>query len=199
GHYSPNLGCKACGAGCEDVTSCDPLTGLCSCQRGWEPPTCHVSSDDGGSNTGAIVGAVVGVGIVICITILVTGLLIRSRRLPQPTLEHSETPQNSAAEGHEAATECRADFEATNGEGIGEQGDVSHNYDTPRSYENADDIRFYTSLETNQPSTHGPQDANTTTATANYENLYVTTDNQSRRVPRPTFELGETQRNSVAE
>ncbi|KAK7489716.1 hypothetical protein BaRGS_00019111 [Batillaria attramentaria] len=135
-------------------------------------------SDDGGSNTGAIVGSVVGVGVVICITILVTGLLIRSRRLPQPTVEHSETPRNSAAEGHEAATECRADLEATNGEGIGEQGDVSHNYDTARSYENADDIRFYTSLETNQPSTHGPQ---------------------SRRVPRPTFELGETQRNSVAE
>ncbi|KAK7452249.1 hypothetical protein BaRGS_00039760, partial [Batillaria attramentaria] len=101
----------------------------------------------------------------------------------RPTVEHSETPRNSAAEGHEAATECRADLEATNGEGIGEQGDVSHNYDTARSYENADDIRFYTSLETNQPSTHGPQYANTTTATANYENLYVTTDNQYENIP----------------
>ncbi|KAK7489624.1 hypothetical protein BaRGS_00019019, partial [Batillaria attramentaria] len=63
GHYSPNLGCKACGAGCEDMTSCDTLSGSCSCRTGWEPPTCHASGQEGDSNTGAIVGSVVGVGL----------------------------------------------------------------------------------------------------------------------------------------
>ncbi|KAK7489717.1 hypothetical protein BaRGS_00019112, partial [Batillaria attramentaria] len=175
--------CIACGSGCSDT--CDGQSGYCTCLPGWKPPFCdQASGHEGDSNTGAIVGSVVGVGLFLGICVLVGALLIiRSRRLPQPTVEHSETPRNSAAEGHEAATECRADLEATNGEGIGEQGDVSHNYDTARSYENADDIRFYTSLETNQPSTHGPQYANTTTATANYENLYVTTDNQYENIP----------------
>ncbi|KAK7489711.1 hypothetical protein BaRGS_00019106, partial [Batillaria attramentaria] len=140
----------------------------------------EVSSGGGGCNTGAIVGSVVGVGVVICITILVTGLLIRSRRLPRPTLELGETQRNSVAEEENSATECRGDLEVTDELPSGGQGDGPHNYDKLASYENSDDIKPYTSLQTKQPSPHGPQDADT--MTASYANVYVTTGNQYENI-----------------
>ncbi|KAK7489623.1 hypothetical protein BaRGS_00019018, partial [Batillaria attramentaria] len=44
-----------------------------------------------------------------------------------------------------------------------EGGDGSDNYDKLASYENSDDIKPYTSLQTNQPSTYGPHRLSTTT------------------------------------
>ncbi|KAK7489622.1 hypothetical protein BaRGS_00019017, partial [Batillaria attramentaria] len=43
-----------------------------------------------------------------------------------------------------------------------EQDDGSDNYDKLASYENSDDIKPYTSLQTHQPSTHGPYTLKTT-------------------------------------
>ncbi|KAK7452250.1 hypothetical protein BaRGS_00039761, partial [Batillaria attramentaria] len=171
GHYSPNLGCKACGAGCEDVTSCDTLSGLCSCRTGWEPPTCHANADKDGNNTGAIVGSVVGVGVVICIAILVAALLIiRSRRSRQP--QHEEQHETSISTPQEKETPIDLPGTVTKTNGSTTEEEVNH-YDKLASYENSDDIKPYTSLQANQPSARGPH---TRTTTPSDSSLYEIPD-----------------------
>ncbi|KAK7489627.1 hypothetical protein BaRGS_00019022, partial [Batillaria attramentaria] len=117
-----------------------------------------------GRNTGAIVGAVLGAGVFIGICVLLGAfLIIRSRRSRTPS-QSQEFSGNmtSRVQEKETAVDFSGDSDRQSEGPAREQDDGSDNYDKLASYENSDDIKPYTSLQTNQPSTHGPHTRKTT-------------------------------------
>ncbi|KAK7493648.1 hypothetical protein BaRGS_00015160 [Batillaria attramentaria] len=163
GQFTPPLciGCRSgfygtqceaqCGYGCITNT-CDRQNGACSCDALWSPTNCAVKAtgnsdtQDGATIVGPIVGSVLGAALLIGLFILLAALIIRRRR----SREVASPPDPSERRTEVQFPTDNAMLSVDAPENKPETSDPESNYAPLENYENPDDIRPYSMLQTNR-------------------------------------------------
>ncbi|KAK7461575.1 hypothetical protein BaRGS_00038660, partial [Batillaria attramentaria] len=151
GYYGAET-CRPCGH-CTNNTVCDNNDGHCpdGCDDGYAGDLCDVKAtgnsdtQDGASIVGPIVGSVLGAALLIGLFILLAALIIRRRRSQE--VASPPDPSERRTEVQFSTDNAMVSVDAQ--ENKPETSDPESNYAPLENYENPDDIRPYSMLQTN--------------------------------------------------
>ncbi|KAK7493645.1 hypothetical protein BaRGS_00015157 [Batillaria attramentaria] len=144
--------CEECGY-CRDDDVCNNTNGHCPrrCREGFAGDRCDMTaressaSQDGGDIAGPVVGGLLGAGALIGLSILLAAIIRRRRSRDTPNSRDPEEKVNGrrAQSSHEDA-QVRVDTEGLQTE----TSDADTHYESLEKYENPDDIKPYSTLQT---------------------------------------------------
>ncbi|KAK7461585.1 hypothetical protein BaRGS_00038670, partial [Batillaria attramentaria] len=140
--------CEECGY-CREDDVCNNHNGHCprGCRDGFDGDLCNMTASEssGGDIVGPVVGSVLGAGALIGLSILLAAIIRRQRSRDAPTSRDSD--ERGEAQFSPEDAQARVDTEGLKTLKR-ETSDADNHYESLEKYENPDDMKPYSTLET---------------------------------------------------